>query len=175
MKHHSGKAIRTEASNELVVIGWKSTMAEAFNLMTKTPSRHLPVVDDNGSLVGLISDRDIKKAMTIDQADYLSAKTPQPEFDPNARVRDFMSTPVETIPETATMRTAAAAMLKKEISSLVVMRGETAVGILTTTDLLRGIADDTEDSAFNPLDSVAVAIYRSPLNALAQTLANAGI
>ena len=150
-------------------------MALAYDLMMAHANRHLPVVDDGGSIVGMISDRDAKKAMIFDQADWLSAKTPRPDFDSNALVRDYMSWPVTTIQETATLKEAALAMLDHKISALIVLRLETAIGIVTTDDVLRAVAHADETKQIDFKDSLAAAIYRSPLGPLAQTLANAGV
>ena len=108
-------------------------MSLAYDLMTSNSTRHIPVVDDTGSIVGMISDRDAKKAMIFDQADWTSGKTPQPEFDPNALTRDYMSWPVVTINESSSVREAAKLMLEKKISALILLRSDIAVAIVTTS------------------------------------------
>ena len=156
-------------------MNWKDTMGLAYDLMTANSSRHLPVVDDSGSIVGMISDRDAQKAMIFDQADWLSAKTPKPEFDPNALARDYMSWPVVTIEETSSIKEAARIMLDNKISALVVLKDDIAVGIMTTDDLLKAIIGTDQESKSDFQNSIASMLYRSPLGTLAQTLANAGI
>jgi acetoin utilization protein AcuB len=175
LKNSSQQISQIRNSNDLVVINWKDTIGLAYDVMTANLSRHLPVVDDGGSIVGMISDRDAKKAMIFDQADWLSAKTPQPEFDPNALVRDYMSWPVVTVGENSSIKEAAQVMLDRKISALVVLKGDTAVGIITTDDLLQAITHADEKSTSDFQNSIASMLYRSPLGELAQTLANAGI
>jgi CBS domain-containing protein len=46
-------------TNPLVVIGEEETVEEAANLMKHWRIKHLPIVDKEGYLVGMVSDRDI--------------------------------------------------------------------------------------------------------------------
>lgn len=50
-------------SRDLVVIRGKEPLAEALRLMSRFKVRHLPVVDEKGNLVGIISIRDIESAI----------------------------------------------------------------------------------------------------------------
>ena len=113
--------------------------------------------------------------MIFDQADWLSSKTPQPEFDTHALARDYMSWPVVTIKETSSIKVAARIMLETQISAVIVLNGDTAVGILTTDDLLKAIVHADEKSTSDFQNSLASTLYKSALGPLAQTLANAGI
>jgi len=84
--------------------------------------RHLPVVDDRKRLVGVVSDRDILRA--------LSAK-------PAKRVLDIMTRDVTTVRPEAAAHTAAELMLEQKISSVLVVDDEnTLVGMVTQTDYL---------------------------------------
>ncbi len=60
------------------------------------------------------------------------------------RVRDIMSTPVETISRGATVSDAATKMRKKDISALIVTTSEPS--IITSTDILGAIADGEDAS-----------------------------
>ena len=46
-------------TNPLVVIDENATVEEAANLMKEWRIKHLPIVDKNGALVGMVNDRDI--------------------------------------------------------------------------------------------------------------------
>ena len=49
-----------------------TTVAECMQLMTDERVRHLPVVDDDGRLVGLVSIGDVVKAMIAQQRDLIA-------------------------------------------------------------------------------------------------------
>ena len=49
-----------------------ATVAECMQLMTDERVRHLPVVDDGGRLVGVVSIGDVVKAMIAQQRDLIA-------------------------------------------------------------------------------------------------------
>jgi len=102
--------------------------------MQQLGCHHIPVLNTENQLVGIISDRDCRLAMNSphivpehwqndDLANQLSARMimiPTPiVISPNADVMD-----------------AAKLMLTQQISCLPVMRGESLVGIITRSDIL---------------------------------------
>ncbi len=111
------------------------SMAEAVEKMRVNHCKHLPVISDDGHVIGILSDRDCRTALA-------SPYTLHEDYDPDelARalaVRKAMSpAPITTQPETLVSH-AAQLMLDHQISSLPVLIGETLVGILTTTDIMR--------------------------------------
>lgn len=181
------KTIKELSSHDLICIHWAEALDVAYRLMANNDIRHLPVVDGAGSIVGLISERDFQRAMYIDQPDFVSGKAPQAEFDPNAKVRDFMSWPVESISENDSIDAAARIMIEKKISSLLVTRGNSISGIVTSNDMLRallGNQNDNHDKDRTGLVKQLVvelkskaksALYNSPIGSIAQALSNAGI
>jgi acetoin utilization protein AcuB len=169
------KSIRFHSSYNPVVINWMDTMGQAFNKISAKKIRHLPVIDDQERMIGILSDHDIQKAMQIDQPDYYSAKTPRPQFDPNARVRDYMTWPITTIDEYKSITDAARVMIEKKISSLIVVEGPYAVAVVTTEDLLKALIEDQDKSPRDKKDRIALAIFNSPISSIAQTLADVGL
>ena len=49
-----------------------ATVAECMQLMTDEAEPHLPVVDDDGRLVGIVSIGDVVKAMMAQQRDLIA-------------------------------------------------------------------------------------------------------
>jgi CBS domain-containing protein len=162
-------------TRHLIVVHWMSSLSVGFELLRRNQIMHLPVVDDGGSIIGIISDRDFQRAMQIDQADFQSGKVPQAEFDPNARIRDFMSWPVQAISEDSSQAEAARLMLDKRISSLVVTRRDQVVGIVTTEDMLRALLEQHESFLGELKEDVRSAFYNSTIGQIATALSNAGI
>lgn len=167
--------LRKFATRNLIVAHWMEKIAGAYELLQRNKIRHLPVVDDAGAIVGIISDRDFQRAMQIDQPDFASGRVAQPEFDLNARVRDFMSWPVDAIEEKSTVADAARLMLDKRISSLIVVRHDEVVGIVTTEDLLRALVTEHTSKLQSLKADVSSVFYNSTIGQIANALANAGI
>ena len=105
-------------------------MEEAADLMEEHRIRHLPVSDDLGVIVGIISDRDVSRARSPNK----------PGFDANAKVSDYMSWPVITVSQNLPLREAAQGMVDEKISAfLVTDDAQAIVGIVTSEDMLRAL------------------------------------
>jgi len=168
-------SISSFSSKDLVVVRWTDRIDEAYALMRQKGFRHLPVADDNGFIVGIISDRDFARAMQIDQADFASGYPSRASFDPQHSVRDFMSWPVESIEESASIIDAARLMLDKKISALLVTARGEVTGIVTTEDMLRALIQTGEGASLRLIDRVEGALLQSPVGQIAHALGNAGI
>lgn len=112
----------------------RTPVMEAMQLMKSGGYRRLPVVD-GGTLVGIVTDRDLKEAtpskattLSVYELNYLLSKL---------AVKDVMSTPVITIGSSDPVERAALLMEEHKISGLPVVDDEQLVGIFTITDLLR--------------------------------------
>jgi len=59
-------------TTDIRTVGTSSTVAECMELMTEYRIRHLPVLDDEGRLAGVVSIGDIVKAMIAQQHDLIT-------------------------------------------------------------------------------------------------------
>ncbi len=111
-----------------------STLREVLNIMEQIGCHHLPVLNTENHLIGIISDRDCRLAMN---SPYIMRERWQDEELVNhLYARMIMSAaPVVIAPE-ANAEDAAKLMLSRRISCLPVMRDETLVGIVTRSDIL---------------------------------------
>ena len=121
----------------VVTVAPDDTSDKVFSLLTLKNIRHLPVIE-NGKLVGIVSDRDLKRVMGARQGWKLALKAGQLVLTVSARkVSTFMRrAPVTVVPE-VDAADAAAIMVKKKIGALPVIKQGKLVGIVTETDLLR--------------------------------------
>jgi acetoin utilization protein AcuB len=118
---------------ELLTILPETTLPEALRLVQRRGVRHLPVVE-NGNLVGIVSDRDLKRAMPS-AATSLSAQELNYLLD-RVTVGEFMTRGVITIAPMFPVEEAARIMVTEKISALPVTEGGRLVGIVTETDVL---------------------------------------
>lgn len=105
-------------------------------LMHDRRLRHVPIVVD-GAVVGMVSDRDIRRAWGVDRIEDERAQEEGRFYLGASRAVEIMSKHVRTIPSSATMRAAATIMGEERIGSLPVLRDERLIGIITDTDMVR--------------------------------------
>jgi acetoin utilization protein AcuB len=115
----------------------ETTVLDASDIMRRSNVRQFPVIDDEGVLVGIVSDRDIRDAMP---SKYLPGDV-VPNEENNLltlKVKDIMTVdPLVTAPD-ETVETVAAILLQNKIGALpVVDKGNTLVGIITEVDVFR--------------------------------------
>ena len=116
-----------------------ANLLELAELFDNNDVRHVPVVDDEGEVVGLVSDRDLLRNVLTDQADVpLSV---QQTAMRNALVESIMTEDVITVEPNASLRTAARMLLDNKFGCLPVTEGAHLLGIVTQADFLGVFAD----------------------------------
>ena len=134
-------------TSDPVVVGPEAPLGEAAELMRKKGIRHLPVVDGERHLLGIITDRDLVHAAIVPLlARYLA-------WDPHRLqaplVRDVMTWSVVTTSPHVPLAHAGLRMFQRRIGSLPVVDGDRLVGMLTDRDIVRAFrkAQGLEDLA----------------------------
>jgi acetoin utilization protein AcuB len=133
----------------------EAPLATAIDVMRTKELRHLPVVDEAGQLIGIITDRDLRHAAFGPAvAEYLSA-SPQRrlrgigETLENLRVRDVMTWVVVTTSPDASIPHAALVMTERRVGSLPVVDNGKLVGMLTERDVLRALSRESGAPPFS--------------------------
>ena len=124
----------TIMSTDLVTIRPDENLAAARALMHDKRIHHLPVVDDQEELIGLVTLTNVLAATDSflrDDDSRIHAK----EID----VKDMMVTDVATVDEHASLRQAALFLERHRIGCLPVMSGDKLKVIITDTDFV-GVA-----------------------------------
>ncbi len=138
-------------SSPVITVSPEATVEQAAQLMLDRHISCLPVVDDTGKLVGMLTHTDFGlRHRFIPLANNLyrllgTWASPQTlEAIGNAvrkkRVKEVMAHPVITVQEDADLSEVAELMLRHEVHRLPVMRGFQLIGIITRHDLLKLIA-----------------------------------
>ena len=117
----------------VVTITPKTSLPEALELVRQRGIRHLPVVE-NGALVGIVSDRDLKRAMAS-SATTLGRHELQYLLD-RLTAAEIMTSAVITTGRMLPIEDAARLMVKEKISALPVTEAGCLIGIVTETDVL---------------------------------------
>ncbi len=105
-----------------------ATIAAAQDLMKQKNIRHLPVVAD-GKVLGVVSDRDIKLAMSLIGV------------NPKAFVKDIIQHAVYSVSPQTPLDHVVDEMALKHYGSAIVEDNHKLVGIFTATDALKAVSD----------------------------------
>jgi acetoin utilization protein AcuB len=138
---------------ELVTVPPDTSLVQAKDIIAEKKIAHLLVVDEQGQLVGLVSDRDVKQSwaspattLSVHELNYILKQL---------TVDLIMQKNIVTIPPDTTVERAASIMQENRISALPVVAKDKLVGIITTTDvmglLLEAIGIDTDSFRFTVL------------------------
>jgi acetoin utilization protein AcuB len=118
----------------VVTITPKTSLPEAVRLAQHRGIRHLPVVEHD-RLVGIVSDRDLKRAMA---SPATSLEVHELRYLLDAiTVDEIMTHAVITVGRTFAIEEAARIMLKEKVSALPVTEQGRLIGIVTETDVLQ--------------------------------------
>lgn len=127
--------VKNWMSKDVISINVDDSMSDAVRLFKEHDIRMLPVMK-NGTLAGIVTDRDIKKAsasdataLEIHELLYILAKI---------KVKEIMTKNPITVPLDFTVEETAEILLENKISGVPVMNAQNrVVGVITKNDLFR--------------------------------------
>ena len=126
-------------SREVVTIGPTESCLAAVVRMQRAHVRHLPVVNRDRLLVGIVTDRDLRHHLFTPRLFEALGSTGVDVLLDGVRVAEIMSTDVVTVDAGASLGHAADIMRKQRVGSLPVMESGRMIGIVTEVDILRQI------------------------------------
>ncbi len=122
-----------------ITIGPNASVSEAVDLMSENDLHRLPVVDDSGKLVGLVTESVITSntpnnasTLSVFELNYLLNKL---------KISDIMIKDVITIDKDALLEQAATVLRKNDIGCLPVVEDEKLIGIITHNDIFTAFID----------------------------------
>lgn len=125
-------------TEHLFTVGPHDDLATVRDLMVDHRVRHIPVVDADGQLIGLVSHRDLLRHSLIEQEDipgYVEETVLE-----QVEVCEVMTSNPDAVTAELDIREAAQVMLDHKYGCLPVVEGKRLVGILTEADFVRLMA-----------------------------------
>jgi acetoin utilization protein AcuB len=183
--------VRDIMTRRVVAIGPEMPIGDVYALMEQRNIRHFPILelssptsraakrssselsssevrDDSSSLIGIVSDRDIRAV----GSELPSLKKAVTVRDP---VRSIMSSPVLTAHPLDPVEESARVLRERRIGAMPVTEDERLVGIVTATDFLEALTKMT--GVFDPSTRLEVEVDNKPgaLASLARAIAKRGL
>ncbi|EEG76403.1 CBS domain-containing protein [Dethiobacter alkaliphilus] len=146
-------------TTDLVTIAEDKTLREVIKLMVEQNISGIPVIDETGNLMGIVSESDVirlkRKTHMPDYIQLLEAmlNEAQPEqFSAdvirslNMPVKDFMTKKVVTVKEDTTLAEITRLMVEHNINRIPVVRKQKLLGIVTRRDAILAMAKLSPDT-----------------------------
>ena len=118
----------------------RDTLAALYDLMDSHRVRHVPIVDADGELVGLLTHTDLAMSALGSLSDLPLSQ--ERDLLQRRRVREVMVTDLETVEPDTSLAEAAATLFENKIGCLPVVEGSRLVGILTESDFVRRFVEE---------------------------------
>jgi len=124
--------VKDSMTREVVVLSPETTAAEALAICRERRVRHLPVLEE-GRLVGIISDRDLRSAAPA------LGDPGRAEALGEIRISEVMTSDVVSARPDDPIEEAANAMRERRIGCLPVVEDDALVGIVTSSDVMEAL------------------------------------
>lgn len=143
--HPEPMKVATVMSTPVVTVSPEAPVKAAARLLIEHQISALPVIDEAGELVGIVSEADLIPLET--RPDPRAQATPIPPTAGSAprRVSDVMTRQVVTTSIESDVSEAARRMIERDVKRLPVMDGRRLAGILSRRDLVKILARRDED------------------------------
>jgi CBS domain-containing protein len=118
-------------TREPYTLGPDDSLTDARNLMAQHHVRHVPVVSSEGTILGLVSHRDVLAA-----SDSSVLSPGEAGKEAYVALSSIMTSPVKTVDERDSLRGTALRMQQERIGCLPVTRKGDLVGIVSDSDFV---------------------------------------
>lgn len=127
--------VKDRMTPDPVVITTDTSLKEALEIVRSKPFRHLPVVDENGKLVGIVTEKSLvyasptsTTALSVFEVDYILSRTKMGQIIQGSVISVGPDWPIEE---------AARVMVDRRIGCLPVIEDDKLIGIISDTDIFR--------------------------------------
>jgi CBS domain-containing protein len=127
-------------TRDVATLDMNDSLTIADDVMRLGRVRHMPVVDDDGALVGILSQRDLFRGALSRVLGYGSHA--QERVIGMLLVKEVMTSEVVTVRPDAKLAEAGRLMMENKVGAVVVTDADDrVVGILTEADFVRGVIE----------------------------------
>lgn len=139
-------------TRDVVTVKKATTLRELAEVFSSRRIGSVPVVDDDGSLIGIVTetdliaqDRELHIPTVVSLFDWVIYLESEKKFEEDLKkitgqtVADILTEKVETVTPGTTVAEVAGLMCSKTIHAIPVLEGEKLVGIVSRIDLIRSM------------------------------------
>ena len=126
-------------SRDVFTLGRNDKLSVADDLMKQKRIRHIPILDRDGELCGIITQRDLFRGILLRSLGYGSRA--EEKMLESLSIKDAMHDDVVTTSPDTPLAEAARLMLTKKVGCLPVVDGDRLVGLISEADFVKRFAD----------------------------------
>jgi CBS domain-containing protein len=126
-------------SRDIKTLDRNDKLSIADDVMKQDRIRHMPVLDSNGKLCGIMSQRDLFRGILLRSLGY-GSHLEEKLLDTHPVKEAMVEDPITTSPDTP-VKDAARTMIEHKVGCLPVVEDGKLVGIITEGDFVKLIAD----------------------------------
>ena len=131
--------VRDVMTRDIKVVRRNDELAIADDLMKQARIRHLPVLDEDGLVCAVVSQRDLFRGALLRSLGY--GRRAEESMLRQVPVKEAMSENVYTTQPDTPLADAARTMVERKVGCLPVVEGGKLIGILTESDIVRLAAE----------------------------------
>jgi CBS domain-containing protein len=157
-----GQTARDLMQPNVVTLPPEARLSEALALFEDESISGIPIVAQNGDIVGVLSEHDVARPehmrkgridptsgaydfsgdeeATVEDADYYGKEDYSPELLGEELVKDWMNPAVVGVPPEADVKTVCATMVREGVHRVMVLHGRRLVGIISSMDVVKAVA-----------------------------------
>ena len=144
--------IKDIMQRDLTSLAEHTTLLEAIALLAAHKAGGLPVLNDDGKVVGFISEKDILRAAIPGYFGYMDDNFAMPDMDKlksrisrvgKEPVCDYMNKDTIVFEEKETVSNAMVTLFKKNVRIAPVVKDNSLVGVVNREEILKGFVHDT--------------------------------
>ncbi|TMQ90278.1 CBS domain-containing protein [Actinomadura soli] len=147
--------VREAMTSPVVTIPPSATVRQAIRVLHEHDVTALPVVDEPGRLIGIVSETDLLHDVFEHDPKALARTDATAASPSRRRVAEVMTRDVKTAQPNTDVTVLAETMMKTRIKSVPVLAGSDIVGIVTRQDLIAILAHDDARIRDDVLASIA--------------------
>jgi len=159
----SGTSLGTLVTFNPWTVGPTALLDEIAARFAELGIHHVPVVDSDRHVIGILSETDLLRARQSRRAVLIGNSLADTDDAPLVFARDVMSRQVVSIPLTADFADALALQLDRQIHALPVVDQDCLVGMICSRDFLREFSYGDLDCSRNPVSGVLKGAALPPL------------
>ena len=139
---------------DVITLSPSNTVRDALEIMLENKIRHLPIITENRSVVGIITDRDLKELVPSTMSDTIDKNVYEIKLSEVMTKNPITGHPMDFVEESAVV------FYSNQIGSLPIVSNNKLVGIITETDLLYKYIELT--GAHQPGSQIEVRVPNNP-------------